>query len=359
LTRIRTIALLAAVLAALGIVASACGGGSSSPKSVVEDATLEGVESGKLDASISFHSESGDTEAHLSGPFQAGEKGELPQLAIEAGASGNAGGEAIDFEGSLTVLSDRAFVGLNGTVYEVDPTTFGFIKSNFEQAQQKGGEDSGNLTACQEAATGLDYGEVIEDPKSEEGVDVDGTSTTKVSGSLKPSAAVDLVEKLLKDPACHAQLEAAGELTPLSALESSRKELRESLKSAHLDLYVGDDHIIRKVFAKLVVEAPGASGPAEVEIEATLSAVNEEQKIAAPAGAKPLEDLFRELGVNPLELFEGGDAIGTLLEKLGQSGIGGGSSSGESGGGNQQEYVECLQEAQTPTDLQKCASRLE
>jgi hypothetical protein len=356
LTRIRTIALLAALAAALTLVASGCGGGSESPKSVVENATLEGVESGKLDASISFHSESGNTEIQLAGPFQAGGKGELPQFAVAASAKGEANGEKVDLEGSLTLLSDRAFIGLDGSVYEVDPTTFGFIRSSFEQAAQKGGEDPGNVTACQEAATGLDYGEVVENPKSETGVDVDGTSTTKVSGSLESDAAVDLLIKLLNDPACHAQLEAAGKLTPLSKLESSKQELGEALKSAHVDLYVGDDHIIRKVLAKLVVQAPGSSGPAEAEIEATLSAVNEEQKISAPAEAKPLEDLFRELGVNPLELFEGGGDIGGLLEKLGESAIGGGSSSGEAGGGSQQDYMECLQEAETAPDLQKCAS---
>ena len=87
-----------------------------------------------------------------------------------------------------------------------------------------------------------------------------------------------------------------------------------------------------------------------MQLELTLSGVNEEQSFSSPSGAKPLEDLFNELGVNPLELLEAGQSgdIGGLLE-----GITGGSSSGDSG---DDAFSECLQEAQTPADLQKCAS---
>ena len=51
-------------------------------------------------------------------------------------------GEDIDFDGGLTLLTDRAFVEYKGTEYEVDPTTFGFLKSAFEQAQQQGGAEA-------------------------------------------------------------------------------------------------------------------------------------------------------------------------------------------------------------------------
>ena len=57
---------------------------------------------------------------------------------MTAGAKGSAKGEDIDFEGGLTLLSDRAYVNYEGTEYEVDPTTFGFVKSGFEQASSRG-----------------------------------------------------------------------------------------------------------------------------------------------------------------------------------------------------------------------------
>ena len=123
---------------------------------------------------------------------------------------------------------------------------------------------------------------------------------------------------------------------------------------------------------ELTVEPPQAKGEkVELEMEVTLSGVNEEQSFEEPANAKPLEGLFKQLGVNPLELLEGGGSagIGGLLEGLmGGSSGGGSSESGSSSGGSselggasagaQKAYVQCLQGAQTPADLQKCARLL-
>lgn len=372
LSRLRIIVLFAA-LAALATTIAACGGGGGSsedPQKVIQEATFEGVESGKLDLSLGVKSEGkegGDLNVELSGPFQSKGKEALPEFAFEATAKGSVKGENVDFEGGLTVLSDRAFVGFQGSEYEVDPTTFGFVKSAFEQAQQKGSKETGNVTACQEAATGLSVEDFVENLTSEGSTDVEGTSTTKVSGDLDVGGAIDQIIKLTENPACAAQLEAAGPL-PIGELEEAKEEVTKAVKEAHVDVYVGDDHIIRRIAANLTIEPEGKSGErVEIEFDVTLGAVNEEQTITPPSGAKPLEGLFRELGINPVELLEGGaggGGFGGLLEGLMEGGLSGGSSGGgsSSGGGassSQQAYIECLQGAQTPADLQKCASLLQ
>jgi hypothetical protein len=363
LTRFRILLLLTA-LAAMATVFAACGssGGSSSassdedPQKVLENAGLEGVKSGELDLSLHATSEGkegGDVEVSLSGPFEAGAKGELPQLEMTAEASGSAMGEDLDFEGGLTVLTDRAFVDYKGTDYEVDPTTFGFVKAALEQAQQQEGSESGDITACQKAAEGIKFSQFADQLTNEGGVDVDGTSTTKVSGDVAVSGAIDAIIQLTEDPACSSQLEAAGPL-PLSELEEAKGELSKAIEKAHIDLYVGDDDIVRKVAVELTIQPPEAGNEKiELELEMTLSGVNEEQSFSAPSDAKPLEGLFKEAGINPLELgkaLEGG--LGGLLDGSGL----GGSSSGGSGGSSHQAYSECLQEAETTADLQKCAS---
>jgi hypothetical protein len=366
LSRIRFIALLASI-AALALAFAACGGGGSDedPQAVIEEATLKGVESGNLDVKLSVKSsgeKSGDLKVSLSGPFQGGAKESLPQLAMKAKAEGEINGEPVNFEGGLTLLSDRAFVNYKGSEYEVDPTTFGFVKSGFEQAQQGGGKEGSEVTACQQAAAGLKVGDFVDNLKSEGGADVEGTSTTKVSGDLSTSGALDAVIALSENSACAAQLEAAGPL-PLSELKSAKGELSQAIKKAHADIYVGDDHIIRKAAIEFTVETGGEA--VEIEIELTLGEVNEEQEISAPANAKPLEGLFKELGVNPIELLEGlngGEAgLGNLLEGLSggeqTSESSGSASNGElPSGASQQAYLECLQGIETPTDLQKCAS---
>jgi hypothetical protein len=373
LSRFRILALFA-TLATLAALLVACGGSSDDsdssgddPQKVLENASLEGVKSGEIDMSLHVTAEGdegGDVEVNLSGPFEAGAKGELPQLELSADASGSVGGEDLDFEGGLTLLTDRGFVEYEGDAYEVDPTTFGFLKSALEQAQQSEGE-SGDITACQEAAEGIRFSQFADQLTNEGSADVDGTSTTKVSGDLSVSGGIDALIKLTEDPACSSQLEAAGPL-PLGELEEAKGELSKAIKQAHVDLYVGDDDIVRKVDAELTIAPPGAEDEkVELEMELTLSGVNEEQTFESPSGAKPLEGLFKQLDVNPLELLEAGneEGLGGLLEGLLGGSVPGSSSGGASSGAAgssaaQKEYVECLQESKSPADLQKCASLL-
>ncbi|HEX3042892.1 MAG TPA: hypothetical protein VHP56_12460 [Solirubrobacterales bacterium] len=373
MTRFRIFALFAVLIAAASVLA-ACGSSSDSansnedPQKVVENAGLEGVKSGNLDLSlhvVSEGKEGGEGEVELSGPFEAGAKGELPQLEMSAEASGTAMGEDFDFEGGLTVLTDRAFVGYKGSNYEIDPTIFGFIKSAVEQSQQQEGPESGDITACQKAAEGIKFSQFAEELVNEGSVDVDGTSTTKVSGDVDVSGGVDALIQLTEDPACSSQLEAAGPL-PLGELEDAKGELSKAVKKAHIDLYVGDDDIVRKVAVELTIQPPKAGNEkVELEMELSLSEVNEEQSISAPSDAKPLEQLFKDTGINQQEagkviegILEEGPA-GFLEGLAGGSGIpslGGGGSS--DGGAARQEYTECLQGAETPADLQKCANLL-
>ena len=369
MSRFRTLVLLATA-AALAVLVTACGGGggdssSEDPQKVIDNATLEGVESGNLDLSLKINSkgeEGGNFDVSLSGPFQGGAKGELPQADLEVSAHGQAEGESIDFEGGVTLLSDRAYIGYNGDEYEVDPTTFGFVKSGFEQAEQESSGEGSEGKACQEAAAGLEVGDFVEKLSNEGGVDVDGTSTTEISGDLNVSGAIDQIIDLTENPACSSQLEMAGPL-PLGELEKAKGELSKMVKNAHASVYVGeDDNIVRKVETQATIE-PEGDEKVEIEFELTLGEVNEEQTISAPSNAKPLEQLFDQIGINPLELFEGGSSggLGGLLEGI-EGGSGG--NEGSSGGGEievpdlgeSEAYLECLQEVKSASDLQKCAN---
>jgi hypothetical protein len=381
LSRSRILATLVA-FAALAALLSACGGGSSedSPEKVIEQATFEGVESGEVDVALNVKSEGkegGEMKLALSGPFQSTGKKSLPELGMTLTADGEANGEKIDFEGGLTALSDRAYLGYDGKQYEVDPTTFGFIKSEFERDQQQGeGESKGaEATACQKAATSMDLSEFVDNLENEGGEEVDGVKTTKLSGDLDPQKAVDAVIKLMETPACSSELKAAGPL-PLDQLTKYEGEFTEEIKKAHAEIYVGeDDHIVRKVVADLTVEPKGSGEKVESALEVTLSKVNEKVAIKAPSGAKPLTDLFSELGFSLDEisgLLDGGgsEGISGLLEKFGAlagSGVKPSMEGNEpaAGGGEEAElplspeFTECLKKANGAAELQKCASLME
>jgi hypothetical protein len=373
LSRFRSLLALA-VLVALASVLAACGDGNSSngggdPQAVIDEATLQGVDSGVLDLSLAVDAagkEGGEIDISLSGPFQGGEaKDELPQFDLTADVSGAFGGEDIDFEGGLVLLSNSAFVDYQGTDYEVDPTTFSFVESALEQAQRQAGAGSTDVTACQEAAAKLKVGDFVDNLAEESDADVGGTSATKVSGDLDVSGAIDALVELVEDPACSGQLGTAGVLPSKSEVDDAKSEVAEAVKTAHVDVYVGDDDIVRQVSAQLDIEPKNGSknGPQRVEIdfELKLTEVNEDQEIAAPDGAKPLNDLFLKLGVNPIELLEllqgegGAGGLGGLLEGLSGATGGSGGDGGGGGGGGQQAYLECLQDVRSAADLQKCA----
>ncbi len=379
MSRIRILALFA-TLAALACTFAACGGGGDDdtsgedPQKVVESASLEGVKSGELDMSVHVKAEGdegGEFDVSLSGPFEAGDKAELPQLEMTASVAGSAQGEDIDFDGKLTVLTDRAFIEYEDTAYEVDPTSFGFLRSAFEQAQQQGGSEAADVTACQEAAEGIKFSQFAQNLENEGSEDVGGASATTVSGDLNVSGAIDALIELTEDPACSSQLEAAGPL-PLGELEEARGELSKAIKRSHVEIAVGDDDIVRRFAMELAIEPPDAKGEkVELEMEISLSGVNEEQSFEKPADAKPLEGLLKKLDVNPLELLEAGqsEGLGGLLEGIGGGSTGGGSSSGSGADGSsgaesraaqaQEEYTQCLKQARNAADLQKCASLLE
>jgi len=362
LSRFRSFVLIAALALSAAFVA-ACGGGGDGggedPQKVLDGATLRGIESGKVDLALDVNSEGkdgGELKVSLAGPFQAkGGPEALPELAIELTAKGNAGDDKIDFDGGLTLLSDRAFVQYEGQAYEVDPTTFGFVRSALERAQSEGGAEAADVAACRKAAEQFDVGSFLSDPVNEGEADVEGASTTKVSGKLNVGGAIDALIKLTKDPACSKQLKAAGPL-PIGELEDAKRELREAVRDGKVDVYVGDDDIVRKLSAEATIQPEKSGEKVELTIDLTLSGVNEDQSIERPEGAKPLEALFRQLDVNPLELFQAGtsEGIGGLLEGLdGDDGSG----SGSGGGGDDSAYRKCLERAKTSADLQRCARK--
>jgi hypothetical protein len=380
------ISLAILAVAALGVGLAACGGGGGgseeSPQAVLESATLEGIESANLDLSLKLKStgkEGSNLDVKVSGPFESQEGSNLPQLGIEATAKGNYKGKDVNFDGGLVLLPNSAFVKYEGVQYEVDPTTFGFVESLLNRSQKGSGGESKGITGCRQAVGGLDFTKLGEHLKNEGTVSVGGTDTTKLSGELDPTGASDLLAELSEDPACRTLLGAAGKIPSVGNLKKSGDELRESVKTAHVEFYVGEsDHIVRRLVAEVLVEPQGSEKESsEVDLDVTLEGVNEEQEIVAPSGAKPLSDLFLKLGINPLELagsLQRGEGVQSLLKQLGKKGGGGlpnlfGGNSGSGGEGGEGtngaggaeralSYAECVKGAQSAADLQKCVEAL-
>jgi len=332
--QLRYVFIPAAVLAA-ALLFVACGsGGDKSGESagaVLDEATLQGVDSARLDLSLGLTAkgeEGGNLDVSLSGPFQSEGQGSLPDLDLTAKAKGSVNGDDVDFEGGFVLLQNSAYVNYEGTEYEVDPTTFGYVESTLREAQREAGAETGSegAAACQEEFGKLNVASFFEGGANEGSAEVDGTATTKVSGDLDVAGAIDTVLEAAKSPACRAQLAIAGPLPSDAEVEKAKDEVSGSLKNARADVYVGDDDIVREIAAQLTIEPKSSGkGPRSVtiDLELKLSGVNEEQRIVPPKNTKPLSKLFLKLGVNPIELLgllEGeGEGLNELLEGLGAS----------------------------------------
>jgi len=332
MNRTRILALFASMLA-LAVGLAACGG-SSGPQAVVDEATLEGVESGNVDLSVGVDvkgGKGGHVDIEVSGPFQSEAGAELPKLDLSASAKGTVEGKAVDFEGGLTLLGGiRAYVEYEGVEYKVDPVTFGFVRGMMQES--KSGEPN-ELTACQQAVAALDLADFVEGATEEGTVDVGGTETTKVSGELNTAGAIDALIELTEDPACGEQLDAApGALPSTAQLEKAKGEVQGAVKKADVELYVGDDHIVRRLTAQATIEPREGVGKdaesVDLDVDMTLTGVNEPQAIAAPSQSQPLTNLFLKLGISPFELLEvlegkgglGRGGINGLLEAIGGAG---------------------------------------
>lgn len=313
-----TVVAVVAVAVALGACGSS-GGSDANPQQVIDSATLEGIESGKIELGLAVNAdgkEGGDIDLNLSGPFQGEGQGELPQLDVNVEASGEARGEPIDLDAGLVLLPNTAFVDFEGTEYEVDPTTYAFVESSLQQAQREsGGEgESGETTACQEEIGKLRFSEFIENAQNDGSADVGGESTTKISGTLDVPAALDQAVKIARTPGCQAQASALGELPSNTEIDEASDEVRRAVKSAKVELYVGEDDIVRRFVIEVRAEPKKSSdGPSKVEfdLDLQLTDVNEEQEISAPSEGEPLSGLFTELDINPIELL-------TLLQGEGE-----------------------------------------
>ncbi len=252
---------------------------------------------------------------------------------MTARAKGNYNGGKVDFEGGLVLLPNTAFVNYEGTEYEVDPTTFSFVEQTLKQAQREAGAETGaeGAAACQEEFGKLKVADFLEGGTNEGSADVDGTSTTKVSGELDVGGAIDAVLEVVESGACRAQLAAAGPLPSEEEIESAKDEIANSVQNPQVSVYVGEDGIVRRISAELKIEPQrGGRGPKSIEmkLDLKLTGVNEEQTISAPGKAQPLSKLFVKLGVNPIELLgllqgeESGESLGELLEGLGEKAAG-------------------------------------
>jgi hypothetical protein len=351
---ITAIAAMAAGLVACGGDDGGDGGGSEDPQKVLDAAfsgDKEDVTSGDLDISLDINVEGdqgGNVSASLSGPFQSEGDDKLPSLDLTANVDASGQGQDFNFEGGLVTTPDSAFINYNGTDYEVDRSIYDQIKSQIERAAANQQQQQQSGAEFLEQLGIDDPNELLTNVTNEGEEDVEGATTSHISGDLDVDRAIEAFKELLRNPAVGA-LGANTQLPSAAQLE----QVKQAIKEAHFDIYVGtDDDIVRRFTLRLLIEPPAGTGVGSIDIDfdLVLGAVNEDQSIEAPSGARPLSDLLRQFGIDPSSLGALGGALG------GGAGGGGTTPDPTPGAGASQDYLDCVAQAQDAADLEKCAA---
>jgi len=352
------VALLA--LAVVALVLAACGGGGSgsgSGGSSADAGTLlrqtfagtHDIRSGRAAVQLRVvatgsSSIRGPIELGITGPFQSHGSGQLPSfdLALDAKAQGQG------FQAGLTSTSDKVFVKLGGTAYEVPAQLLDQIKQSYARSQQQGSSQQG--TSLQ--SLGLHPLSWLQSPTVVGTETIGGAQTDHISATLDVNALLDDLDKVLARVRAQGLSGVAGQQVPSSIPAGVRSKIVAAVKTAKIDVWSGQaDHTLRKLTLALSVVPPAGSRlprTLDLSLSIELTDLNQPQSIQAPATSRPLSELL-------------GQFQGLLGGALGGAGALGGSS-GSAGGASSQQlnaYSQCIQRAGSDVSkAQKCASLL-
>jgi hypothetical protein len=363
-----TALLLALIAVALAIGVAACGGGgggSSADARQVVKQTFNGqkrVDSGKLNLSMTANLRGTGLAASqlkepivikMAGPFQSRGNNQLPEMDLVLGVTGS----GQDFSAGAVTTGDKGYVSFQGKSYAVPATVFNQFKQGFQQ-QQKSDKSSSQLDL---KALGINPDAWLANPKNEGTEQVGGAATTHVSSSVNIDALVNDVNNLLKKADRLNLSRQQLQQLPKSLSGSNRKLIKDSIKSAKVDIWTGkDDKTLRRLDLKVNFDIPQslraqAQGLVGGTIDLTLEVadVNKKQDIKAPANPRPWSELQQQFSSSALGSLSGGGTSG------GSAGSGSSPSTG-SGSGSQrtQKYLKCVQKAKTTADIQTCGSIL-
>ena len=355
----------AVLLIPFAFLLASCGGGSDKEdvQSILDQAFANPIHSAdmKLDATLQIKgapSLDKPIRIQASGPFE-GNEGKLPSANIDLQIGTGGGGQTV--QSGFLSTGERAFVKFQDVYYEEPAAQV--RKAERSLAQQKGkGRSLKSL--------GLDPRSWLGRARDKGDEKVAGVDTTHISGSLDVKAILGDLNQFVRRSGKTIG-GATGQQPPKPLGGDDIDAIASVVKDPTFDVYVGNsDDTIRRLAGRLQVTVPrrdqskvaGVQG-GSFEFSIEFRKVNEDQKIEAPAKARPLSDLTSSLGTSG-------------LQGLGRGGLGGGSGQGSAGpeggaapptattGPDQKAfkaYSDCLEKANAndTAALQRCAQLLQ
>jgi hypothetical protein len=303
---------------ALAAAFAGCGGKTDvasapdSPLGGLELPGFEQVKSGELEVTLNIVGprEREGARMRLIGTFVTTDGEALPQVDFGAEASGQIRGERVDLDTALIATDDRAVLTYDGDTFETDRPTFEMLQASLGRPYGSGGP--ADLAACLEELAGTLPIQVVGRPAPPlETKTLEGTPLSITSADVEAGDMLAALRRLEESSGCGTQLKAMGRLrVVLAAVETSL----QGAKAAETRLAVDKSDVVRELTVSVVPQTGERPGGA-VEFALRLNSVNEVAELPPCYGERPLRDLIRKLGFNPLEPLEtekGGGFVGLL-----------------------------------------------
>ncbi|MDP9385795.1 MAG: hypothetical protein M3P50_11300 [Actinomycetota bacterium] len=352
--------LLLAVLAAVAL--AACGGDgdeatASTDVNQLLKETFTGdkkVDSGRLNVVLGVNATggqaSGPINVKLAGPFQTQGDNRLPKLKMDLDFSGS--GQNV--KAGVTSTGDKGFVNFNNQDYAVSDQIFKQFQAGYEQAQKQAAQENKDQQSL--STLGIDPRKWLTNARNEGESKVGDADTIRITGGVDVPKLLEDINRAL-EKAATLGLQDQGRL-PEKLTDEQRRQAAEAVKGLRVEIHTGrEDKILRRMLVDMDVQPPaGTSGQgpqaAAIKLDFSLTELNQDQEIAAPANTKPLDELLGQFG-----------GLGGL-GGLGGSGSDGSGGAGGSGGSSAdqeqlQKYTDCITEAGSDTKkAQECAKLL-
>jgi hypothetical protein len=325
-TIVRTAVALLAVIACACLL-GACGGAAGSAQSLLDE-TFAGhtqIESGNVNLSFAVVAAGSKTstkplQVSLSGPFESAGAGKLPRFALQLQL--NAASHTL--QAGATSTGSALFVELAGTWFSTPESTYKALEQGYAQATKTVSNAKVRSTF---SSLGINPGHWLSDPTKAGTTTVAGESTIHLTANVNIPAFLGDVSKLSQAGGAlglGSPVPGAGEGGTLSPTVVT--ELAKSIKSAHVDIYTGqDDHLLRRLEVDAVVSGTpqtkaiiGGLSTADVKVKLEFSDLNKPQTITAPSNPESSSQLLPALQqlVGVLEGAGSGSSSGTTLEPL-------------------------------------------
>jgi hypothetical protein len=224
------------------------------------------LKSGVLSASV----RAGDHQSKVSGPFASEGEGKLPRFAFEVTAAGRHLG--------LTWTGEKGFITLDNTPYELSDLLVRQVEAGLEQASAN--KQGGPLA--------IDVSGWLKNPRNEGFAQVGDAQTIKLTGTADKAKVLAGLQSITK------QFGSFG-LPGSAPSESELQEYLDAVKTIGVQIYTGaSDRILRRLVVDTRVQDPETHKTGRYVVDLTLTKVNQDQAIKAPANPHPFSELLQK-----------------------------------------------------------------